>query len=538
MKLNRIAGLVALVFIFSWATSSARAQAPQESWPQKFQILQGDHATFGFALTQPGPISVAVQSQGAPITIALRGPLTQNVSQTGTGILHLSYMATQADVQRSALWLVYIAGGSNAPLPLPARPQVLASGIISVQHPPADLKIVQAQLNQLMALDKQKVLGSLNAQQSAETRALQERKARMQNASFATAAHLSVASTASLPASSLTAIRTPITVASSSVATAASSGAKTCTSLPGFAGKPGGIPNTQVYANEGCISAGTGSSSGSGSGGSGSSGTSTTPPVNAYDAVNSTPASSALTITYNGIGNPNYSDTAPYEPQWCSGGTCSFLAQAGDWVELSGPIQPGDEVHVIVGPTTDIALGTMLLSPSYMQGINYYSGGYIPSNITSPFQGWVYLKRGTQHGSLLPLLIEPLLDSAYIAVSSGQYQIASTNSDWGFGVSTYAGAGGGPGAEYVERDGGSVAGTKGDDYFFMNQPLINGWFVASTDISCQADEGSGGGAYVNGGGPGTGNEQVTVHWWVDAQGYSTYAIRGITIMGPKGTSYH
>ena len=116
------------------------------TWPQNWVVNTREPAGFGLGLTQPGLVTVDVQSQGAPVVVELSAVGTSAVQrQTGTGAIRLTYQLTPADIQRSALWQVQIllaqAGG----------PPAQATGTIVVQHPPADSNIVRAQVQAIRA---------------------------------------------------------------------------------------------------------------------------------------------------------------------------------------------------------------------------------------------------------------------------------------------------------------------------------------------------------------------------------------------------
>ena len=69
---------------------SAQAQAGGEpTWPQKFEIRQGENRGFAFVVTQPGPVSVNITSQGSPITVTLSGPTAEPFTQTGSGTINI-----------------------------------------------------------------------------------------------------------------------------------------------------------------------------------------------------------------------------------------------------------------------------------------------------------------------------------------------------------------------------------------------------------------------------------------------------------------
>lgn len=124
--------------------SRALKDIQMPTWPQKWIANNREPAGFGFGLTQPGLVTVDVQSQGAPIVVelsAVGAPAVQR--QTGSGASRLTYQLTPADIQRSALWQVQIS------LAQTGGPPAQATGTIVVQHPPADPNIVRAQIQGL-----------------------------------------------------------------------------------------------------------------------------------------------------------------------------------------------------------------------------------------------------------------------------------------------------------------------------------------------------------------------------------------------------
>ncbi|SLM46531.1 exported protein of unknown function [Nitrospira japonica] len=105
------------------------AQQPFQfpTWPQQFDIENRQLASFGFAVTQPGPVVVNVQFQGPPLDITLRGSNTQPIVQRGQGNIRLSYQVTPQDVQRGILWVVRISLAPNT--------QGKATGQVMIQYP-------------------------------------------------------------------------------------------------------------------------------------------------------------------------------------------------------------------------------------------------------------------------------------------------------------------------------------------------------------------------------------------------------------------
>ena len=91
----------------SGAPGQPTAQLP--TFPQKFDVQGPESDSFGFAVTQPGPVVVDVQVQGAPVIVTLQGPAPQPISQQGTGQIRLTYNATPQDVQNAPC-----SGGSRS----------------------------------------------------------------------------------------------------------------------------------------------------------------------------------------------------------------------------------------------------------------------------------------------------------------------------------------------------------------------------------------------------------------------------------------
>src|SRR5215471_7003758 len=108
----RVAVLASTCVLVAMAKSTHPALS--ESWPQRFEVPE--NASFGFVVTEPGPIVVTAEWQGgAALPATLRGPLAKPVAQSGTGHLQISYQATATDVKNGSLWAVTFASPA-APL--------------------------------------------------------------------------------------------------------------------------------------------------------------------------------------------------------------------------------------------------------------------------------------------------------------------------------------------------------------------------------------------------------------------------------------
>ena len=151
------------------------AQVP--TWPQKFDVQGPESDSFGFAVTQPGPVVVEVQSQGASVIVTLQGPVPQPISQQGAGQVRLAYTVTPQDVQKGVLWGVQIRLAQPAPPQLGGR----ANGAVMVQHPPLNQAVVQQAVHAIATQQKQpspQEQQQASAQATAQTeQAFQQRKA-------------------------------------------------------------------------------------------------------------------------------------------------------------------------------------------------------------------------------------------------------------------------------------------------------------------------------------------------------------------------
>jgi hypothetical protein len=128
----------------------ARGQT-EPSWPQRFQVLPGEAAGFGFAVNQVGAISVEVTTQGSAARVTLSGPITQPIQQVGSGTLRLNYNATAADVQKSSIWVVRIVEANPGPVTPIGALRAVISGTVTVQHPAANVQIAAAELQRTKA---------------------------------------------------------------------------------------------------------------------------------------------------------------------------------------------------------------------------------------------------------------------------------------------------------------------------------------------------------------------------------------------------
>ena len=153
------------------AQGQSNAQLP--TFPQKFDVQGPESDSFGFAVTQPGPVVVDVQTQGAPVIVTLQGPASQPISQQGAGQVRLAYTVTPQDIQKGVLWGVQI----RLAQPVPPQQGGRAGGSVMVQHPPVNQAVVQQAVQAMAAQQRQP---SPQEQQQAAAQmeqAFQQRKA-------------------------------------------------------------------------------------------------------------------------------------------------------------------------------------------------------------------------------------------------------------------------------------------------------------------------------------------------------------------------
>ena len=148
------------------AGGQANAQIP--TFPQKFDVKGPEVDSFGFAVTQPGPITVDVQGQGAPLLVTLQSSGGQPITQPATGGLRMSYNVTPQDVQRSVFWVVQFRLAQSMPPLQGGR----ATGTVNVQYPPVDQAAAQQAVQTQLRPPTQQELDQARAQGEAQVTAV------------------------------------------------------------------------------------------------------------------------------------------------------------------------------------------------------------------------------------------------------------------------------------------------------------------------------------------------------------------------------
>jgi hypothetical protein len=493
------------------ARPGAATEPLGESWPQRFEVLSGEAASYAFLASQPGPITITVQAQGRPVTVSLSGPVAQPIEQSGSGTVTLAYTATASDVAKSSVWVVRIReqGTSAMPQPRPvlvsqpsppgamtARPTPTAVGTIAVTHPAGDLGAAKASVSKETPV-KSPPPPPLNiGQQFLEQRKSQYTQARSR-------------------------AQTVLPQRITQIFQAAS--ARPAGNGPPQAMHPGAVPQRNAAM-------------------AGTSPNHAAPPnalgIPVIDSV------SGWTVDANG------------EPHSLSGSR----GQPGDWLIVWGPFVDdcNTQIHFVLSPTTDVA-------------VNYYENGYyrctnspmpgvsaqVP-NVTGlmPYDGQVYVVHAGHASRKVPFHFDPGIDFAQLAPLCNDPAVQlQGNSDADCPVIAVTNV---LGMMYYPADWDKAAivrvslndplGHKGEDIFYSGKVLKNGWLMDSVNLTCGPDYTYSSGfttnsypctqAYVLASGVGTPSPFVIVHWWLDALNslpmrYKVF----VNIKGPMGVPY-
>jgi len=156
-------GAVALALVGQIVLAAPARGQTEPSWPQRFQVLPGEAAGFGFAVNQAGAISVEVTAQGSAARVTLSGPIAQPIQQVGSGTLRLNYNATAADIQKGSIWVVRVAEANPGPVLPNGVPRAVISGTVTVQHPAANMQLAAAELQRSKTVALQRAQSPLQS---------------------------------------------------------------------------------------------------------------------------------------------------------------------------------------------------------------------------------------------------------------------------------------------------------------------------------------------------------------------------------------
>jgi hypothetical protein len=152
------------------------------TFPRKFEVLGPEVETLGFAVTQPGPLAIDVQAEGAPILVTLQSADGKPITQpTQGGALRLNVNVTPEDVRRSLFWTVQV----RLAQPMPPKQGGRAAGSVNVFSPPVDgptvQRAIEAASNQAKQLPSaQEMQGGAEQLIAQLDQAFQQRKAQFE----------------------------------------------------------------------------------------------------------------------------------------------------------------------------------------------------------------------------------------------------------------------------------------------------------------------------------------------------------------------
>jgi hypothetical protein len=484
-----VAGSLVALSLLCWqplhGQASGKAGTPSEpKWPQAFELSTGEQTGFGFVAGVPGPIVVTVQWTGVPLVVSLAKPGGGSIDQPGTGMATLKYNATAEDVKKGLLWSVSIRIAQEAPKPAggtgpkvidkPTRidAKVLAKGSVVVQHPAGDMKRVQAELKARADQAQAQQKPQLAAAPQADPLAL--RRAEHQKQQAARQAKLLEQVRPKIPVEAYQKLSRDITA--STLPAAAQKGTV-------LTKAPAGLPTTQT-------------------------GTKMAPQIrtvqpggdNAPPPPQSPPVVTSLSVPAGQPGDP-----------LLIGGT-GFSSETG-------------EVHVLVANGRDVPATVTVWTDTQIVAVVPDADG-IP-----PYNGQVYVKRGTAKSTLLPFRFIPATEFRTLGMSTDR----SISLE---GLEPYVQVDKG----YVFHPGDWLSfGAKGNDLFYLYARLKNGWSVDSaylTDRNGQAITRRGhADAYIAELRQGTDSPYLNVRWWRDGGDNGVGYVPHIVISGPKGVPH-
>jgi hypothetical protein len=458
------------------SASPGQPSAQLPTFPQKFEVGGPEAISFGFAVTQPGPIVVDVQGQGAPVIVTLQSPGGQPITQQATGNLRLNYNVTPQDVQKSIFWFVQI----RLAQPMPPQQGGRAAGTLNVQYPPVNQTAVQqavqaaaAQRRQPTDQEKAEAAARAKAQMDA---AFQAHKARFEQQQQQRHAALMAA------AQPLLAQMQNQTQAGGAV-------------------RPRGVE--EAPASE-------------------------TPLAPGEDVTSRGLYSGTLLLNPTMVvPNPSIASACvPVPVQPGQPPQCVTQGQPGDPVMITGSNfgTSGGEIHFVIATGKDVAV--VLPSGPMWTNTQIFTSVPDASGVVG-FNGTVYVKRATDKVSsnLMLFRFNPLTELRQILCPQERDMILAKI--------TYTNA---TNCGVYRTNDNWFWSPQGNDQFYVNSRLTNGWTVVQpptvwlSEAMYQA-----GGAYLADSHVGTDSPYVNARFWVNAGSMQMLFYRiSVLIQGPKG----
>lgn len=456
-----------------------------------------------------------VQWTGVPLIVSLAKPGGGTVDRQGNGSVRLQYNATADDVKKGMLWGVSIrpvqeapkpAGSGNAVIEKPVRIDTrgLAKGNVAVQHPPGDMKLAQPELK--ARADKTQALKPQPATVAPKMDVLAQKQAALQKQKAVRQAALLEQVKPKLPIQAYQQMSRRIALGEQP---GASKGiiivdTGSINIPPGASSKTAASGNP--LARKSAVAIGKKSAIG-------------------VSAVKATGTSAPAQVS--SVGSNAQAMTVP-DPVIASLSISS--GQPGDPVLLSGSgfFNDGGEVHFIVANGKDVPAPVSAWSDTQIfAAVPDVSG-------IQGYNGMMYVRRGAQNSKLVPFHYIPATEFKTLVMTNDRALKDTPNWD-----AIMVGD-----EKYLDiYYSGGWLGARGDDQFFLQTRLKNGWTVDSAYLMLPPawgvgyfNPGNGWNAYIADFRPGTDSPYLKVHWWKESFKSIAYSIR-VVIKGPKGVPY-
>ena len=470
--------------------------------------------SFGFAVTQPGPITVDVQAQGAPLLVTLESSGGQPITRPATGGLRMSYNVTPQDVQRSVLWVVHI----RLAQPMPPQMGGLAEGSINVQHPPVNQTALQQAVQTMTAQQKQ-YSPQEEEQAAVQAAAKMEQTFQQQKAQFEQQQQQLRANLHAQIQPQLTQLRSrvggqpgqpPAWTKGGGAAVGSSAGGQ-----PQPRGLEGEVGEDRNTANDPADEISTRALKSPG----------VVQDSQSMRPLQTVPVEPQTATSQQAL---QAAGSGPPPQQVMPNPTIASLSvaqgQPGDPVMINGSgFGMGGEVHFVIGPGKDLQTpaGSVIWSDNQIFAPVPDAVGVLG------FNGTVYIKRTTDSvkSNLLPFRFIPLIEIRQITRMSDT-TLQQIN---GVAAANYG--------NIVGRAHGNLFWSPhGNDHIYMNTRLKNGWIVSQQPfVHLPTAYATSGGAYLVESHTGTNWPHLNVGFWLRNGIYEVqhYAI-SIVIQGPKG----
>ena len=457
--------------------------------PKPFELLAGERDSSGFAVTQPGAVRIELRASGVPLVLSLRRPDGRIVEREGSGTIVIDDSASAADIARGTLWGVGVRAAKEAPPAGAGKPRAVAKGTLGVQHPAADKAAVSAALAKAQADAKasaaaqprRPAVPAIDAQaQARQAQAAHDKQVALRHAAQLTPLKATVPAAALAQMDQRIGLRIQGQTLQQAYAAVplrlVSTKALNASTSPTSLSTPVALPAKAVKGGLLVSAKGTGTTQAAATGGAA--------PVGSGGGAATAVAAPAPVLAT--------SSTAEGDP-----GTPLTLG-GSDFGDAPG------EVRFIVGSGRDIAAPVTFWSASQLVTEVPYADG-IPV-----YDGHVYVKRGDGTKSALRAFrFLPLYDVTEISQSVRDWSLAPSIANVDTAETARTGQ--------PTHTGAMFWGFAGNDKFYLNSQLRNGWVVSSARLGGVYSARPGySGAYLVDARPGTTSPYVEVRWWVDA----------------------